>query len=359
MKDSNSEPTNRIQRAKEKSKKGMVKACPRKFERVLANRNLTPTEIEKKCDVSRTWIYKVKQGEEVRRSMLEMLCQCLEIPIEHLLPDQARLVKKEHWSLTPPLAWEITDYFGPFRQTLNGLSYRVTRLRHKFVEGKYARGKFYDLLHVNSQLQQELIHQLTRHAQVCTRIGSHPHIAENLDVIPQEGENGWWVLDTWIDGTALEQIVRETEFELKADWIRKIGEEILLGLSALHKSDVILRELAPDKVWISSDQHQVVLTEFELAKLLGGAPSVSEFWQDGYFRAPEVSNYDAYFQSDFYSWGKIIRWIIENGANQNGAKHKLSLPPMIDQLVDSCLSSRPTKRPRSADRILETWLAWK
>lgn len=355
-----SSPNESLRRAMHEAKRGMVKACPRKVQRVMSGRNLSITAMSTATDVSRNWLTKLKKGEPVLRSKVDELCEQLEIPVESLLPDTPAEAAEEPWTLTPPQAWEIVEYLGPFLQAPNGLSYRTTQLRHSLVREKRGRGKFYDLLHVNPQDRDEFKEHLTRHPQVCELIGDHPNIAENLDVRPLPDKSGWWVIDRWMDGTSLEKLVGDRLFDPRAESVRAIGEGVLGGLSAMHQAGIIFRELSPDKVWISSEEQRVILTDFELAKLTGGAPSVSEQWDYGYFRAPEIGEHDAFAQSDLYSWGRLIVWLLAGGkTKQRSLPDDSKLPQKVQEIVQKCMQPRPSKRPPSADAVLAVWRKWK
>ena len=58
--------------------------------------------------------------------------------------------------------------------------------------------------------------------------------------------------------------------------------EIAGGLSALHRAQIVMRELAPSRVLLAKSDGRAVLTDFELAKLLAGGPTVSpgEEWPE-------------------------------------------------------------------------------
>jgi len=54
--------------------------------------------------------------------------------------------------------------------------------------------------------------------------------------------------------------------------------DVASGLQALHNSGVVFRELAPTRVLSGAKDGRAVLTDFELAKLMDGSPSVSSEW---------------------------------------------------------------------------------
>ena len=99
----------------------------------------------------------------------------------------------------------------------------------------------------------------------------------------------WWVIDEWIDGTGLDDLLRSGKPDgcLSRQWIKEIAESLL----ALHEKEVLRRELSPKTVLIDDESRSAILTEFELAKLLDGSPTVSkEEWPIDPYRAPEAAS---------------------------------------------------------------------
>lgn len=361
MNDSNQGKKRSIEKAIQNTKRGMFNACPRKVQRVVTNLGLSITEMHRKTGLSRNWLSHFVSGNEVLRSKVEEFCECLQIPIETISPDVPQDEVKPGWNLTPPDGWIIKEYIGPFRVAPNGLSYRVTRLEHAFIPEKQARGKFYDLIHVSPNKRDDFIAHLTRHPQVCAFVGRHPNISENIDVRPLPDKSGWWVIDPWIDGGPIEDVfLSECEKKDPNRLLRTVGEEILQALKVFHEKKIILRELSPDKVWLNSVTNHCVLTDFELAKLSEGAPSVSGTWQAGFFRAPEVNDYEAYPQSDLYSWGRMMMWILSDGKeNRKILEQAQDLPKGILKLIQQCTLPLYLKRPASAATVLANWSKWK
>ena len=92
---------------------------------------------------------------------------------------------------------------------------------------------------------------------------------------------------------------------LSTSELPRVLRDVAMGLQALHAADVVFRELAPARVLIADKDHRAVLTDFELARLLDGSPSVSSEWPEDPYRAPEVDGGSATVQSDLYSFGKL------------------------------------------------------
>jgi serine/threonine-protein kinase len=233
------------------------------------------------------------------------------------------------------------------------------KLQHEFIPEKLARGKFYDLLHVSQSNRSAFVEHLTRHARVCERIGLHPNIAENLTVHPVLNQEGWWVIDKWISGESLEDLVNGGKSFTPRE-VRSLGRGILSGLRAMHDKQVVFRELAPDKVHLLYENSQVLLTDFEMAKLADGSPSVSHLWEPSYFRAPELGESDPSGKVDLYAFARVLLWITSKGNTKVRQFEKSrNLPLNIAKVLNACLETLASKRPASVEAVQKVWDDWK
>ena len=184
------------------------------------------------------------------------------------------------WSGSPE--WEPIGYLEQGRLAPNGLYYIVFRMQHRHTKAKLGRGKFYHLSWLPPAKREGMRHQLSRHADVCARVGVHPHIVVNHTSTPVANDEGWWVIDDWVGEKTLAQHLVENAWPLER--CRALLHEIALGLEVLHQEEIVFRELAPARVLIADKGNRAVLTDFELAKLLDGSPSVSSEWPEDPFR---------------------------------------------------------------------------
>ena len=155
---------------------------------------------------------------------------------------------------------------------------------------------------------------MLRHADVCTRIGKHPNIAEHkMAFQDQRDKRRWWVWDEWIDGAVtLED--RLNSGPLRGQELMRCMTGIAAGLQILHKNGIVRRDLSPKFVLLT--EKRVVLTDFELAKLLDGSPTVRPTdrakWEYEIYVAPEAnfetidSIQNGPTSWDLYSWAIIV-----------------------------------------------------
>lgn len=111
-----------------------------------------------------------------------------------------------------------------------------------------------------------------------------------------------------------------------------------------------------------------VLTDFELAKLLSGGPTVAveADWRhvvDPY-RAPEVSAHSPVLgpQIDVYSWGRIAIHAAIGALPEADSEAEVAainrLPKPIRGLVTACVEIDQANRPASIDQVLVAIKRW-
>lgn len=266
-------------------------------------------------------------------------------------------------SATPWLGeseWERVPCQVQSRQAANGLYYIVCQMRHRHTAGRRGRGKFYWLSGVRHEQKAEMRHKLTRHADVCARIARNPHVSLNFSSAPTATDDGWWIIDEWVGGDTLSDRLESGPWPL--DQLPCLLHDVAQGLAALHGVGVVFRELAPSRVLISEQDDRAVLTDFELAKLLDGVPSVSDEWPDDPFRAPEVSGRDVTIAADLYSLGRLAATAIAGTAPERGSEEavflRAKLPRRLLKLLTQCVAGFPNQRPQELTPILKELARW-
>jgi len=243
----------------------------------------------------------------------------------------------------------------------NQLQFRIWKLKHEHL-CKFARGKCYDLEGMATAEQERCRDSLLRHAEVCTRIGTHAHIINNLTTCEAPSRDRWWVIDEWIEGSTLSEQIDSSEFSMaeKHNVIRQIAE----GLNAFHSYNVLRRELSPQTILVREGNSDVVLTEFELAKLLDGSPTVSSSdWPVDPYRAPEATTDEIGRQADIYSWGRIAIELLVGKLPPKGAEKAqlaaVRLEKNVETMLLKCVSVNWRSRPKNFGAILKVLDSWK
>jgi serine/threonine protein kinase len=263
------------------------------------------------------------------------------------------------WSGAPE--WEWMGYLDQGRLAANGLYFIVCRMKHRHTANKSGRGKFYQLGWMPVAKREGMRHQLSRHADVCAKVGVHPHIAVNHTSTPATNDEGWWVIDEWVgERTLAERLYADGSWP--RDKLPRLLFEIAQGLQSLHENNIVFRELAPSRVLISDKDGHAVLTDFELAKLLDGIPSVSGDWPEDPYRAPEIKGTEATVQADLYSLALAAAAAMKGGDPDPGEVVSLlgaaGMPRRLHGLMVDCSAPARDRRPPDLSGILKELARW-
>jgi serine/threonine protein kinase len=351
----------------------LVYLDPVLLERATRNRGLSQKEFctnaKKWLGISSNTLLNAIQGKGGYPNTAKKIAAFFNREVDDLLAPWDAFYKKPAdppgpWSGAPE--WESTGYLEKSRLAPNGLYYIVCRMQHRYTKGKLGRGKYYILSWLPSALREEKRHQLSRHANVCALVGTHPHIVVNHCSTPAVNNEGWWVIDEWVGETTVADHLNDHPWPLHK--LPQLLLQIAKGLAALHEKGVILRELAPARVLIPGDDRQAMLTDFELAKLHDGGPSVrpSE-WPEDPFRAPEVEGGTVTEGADLYSLAMVAAAAIAGPAFSPDPKlyprraievlKTPNLPKRVLQVLVDCL--KPLNcRPAELTPVLKELARW-
>jgi hypothetical protein len=260
--------------------------------------------------------------------------------------------------------WEMeTPWSGPV-ETSNGLKYVVWKLKHRLESNRFARGKRYDLSLLPTKEQDRLRHYLARHGEICNRVAGHPWFPLHVTTVPDPKGDGWWVVDEWIAGRTLAEVLLHGPVDAKR--LPEMMRQIAAGLRVLHEAKIIRRELSPRFTILCDPGTSVVLTDFELGKLLDGSPTVSANWPGDPYQAPEIGGRDLTENDtnvDLYSWGRILvhaaTWNLPPKGDDAAAADAAPLPPRVRAVLKKCLSPDAEERPQQVDEVIKAMRGWK
>lgn len=324
----------------------------------LRERGWSVEEFALEADVSTGTVSRVLNGnKEVYWKTAEAFRQALGLAsIEELIrqSDDSATVRRIH-------EWLVDEVQSRWITAANQLQYRIWKLRHEHLP-KLARGKYYDLDGMSSDQRDRCHAALLRHATVCTKIGAHEHIIRNISTCQAEDSKGWWVIDEWIEGRSLKELLKQGPVQRST--ALRIGVSIAEAMRVLHSNDIVRRELSPQCLLIEEAGQRVVLTEFELAKLLDGSPTVStDDWMIDPYRAPEADSDDVDCRVDIYSWGRVMLELLLGELPEVGSEKAMlkqsGLSPAEIKLLGRCVSISRRSRPRRFDEVLNELAEWK
>ena len=351
-----------MKRRQSKPQSGLTFLDGDKLKRQMLRQGLTNSGLSDKTGLSRNTIISAIRGKGIYPSSACLIAEAMGIDdVTDLLP-----LRTEQEVVAPNDAtrdtseWNLAAYLGPWITASNGLQFRICRVQHRFVENRMGRGKWYDLLDPSMRTRENLQTQLLRHATICERIGLHPHIVENLSTYPGQGKDSWWVVDRWFESSTLDELLLASAFP--REQLPRLMLEIALGLEALHKGNVIFRELSPSRVLIAATDGRAVLTDFELAKLPMLGPTVSSNWPDDPYRALEVHDGGETRSSDLYSWARILvhaaSGYLPPRGNDLDALTLAGLPKDVWRVASDCLSPGPSGRPKTLTPVIKALRRW-
>ena len=270
--------------------------------------------------------------------------------------------------------WEKHTRWSPPMSMSNGLRYELWQLKHRHEKRHFVRGKRYLISECSVKDQRLMKNYLTRHGDICNKLQDCAQIPRHHTTVPDPGRMAWWILDEWIDGRTLAQVLEHrdrlagkgTENKLSVK-LPHVMREIALALQSLHQAGVIRRELSPRFVLLKDTDDSVVLTDFELGKLLDGSPSVGpDEWPDDLYRAPEVQGRKLTkddFNVDVYSWGRILvraaTGCLPPRGEEGAMLDAVDLPPQVRDMAKKCVSPVCYDRPQSINAVLKAIRRWK
>jgi hypothetical protein len=258
-------------------------------------------------------------------------------------------------------SWHIKSE-GQRIRAVNGLVWRECELVHVEDEER-ARGKVYDLHDPPTKEQSAIETCLKRHRLVCKRVGKHPNVIFNLDIIRDPADpKRWWVIDESVEATKLSDLLPRGA--LPASLLSSTMKAVANGLAALHAVDVIRRDLNPRSILVSDQT--AILTDFELAKLPGAIPTVAinATWPEDAYRAPEVAGANELSPDcDLYSWAMILVHAATGRppGPPREAQTRLrssSLPRRVANFASQCLEPEK-QRPESIGELLSALRSWR
>ena len=267
---------------------------------------LTVEEFEARAEMDTNTAKKLFRGQKVSLYTLKRAAKVFGITNhqELLHPDELAALGVDPTiaiSAKGVLEWDLLNYLSDFEKTANGFQYCVAKFQHRYRKTRFARGKCYWLQHLP--------------------VSDRNRLEENLTGIAE-------------------------------------------GLKALHQEKIIRRELSPRFVIVRNEDHQPILTDFELAKLLEGKTvRPKDGWQDDPYRAIEVAGEGTIDErADVYSWGRIF---VEAATGQLPTKGTESdhlthaaIPDALKKLVLRCVAKPRSDRPDGMDEILKALKRW-
>ncbi|MCA9011938.1 MAG: protein kinase [Planctomycetaceae bacterium] len=280
-----------------------------------------------------------------------------------LSPNRASRSGRAVFGLPPTEEWAVDEstVCSEWITLPNGLQYKICKMKHITIADHFGRGKYFDLMSIPLHLRDTVMHRLERHAIVAKSVIPTPHLTQVYSCVADGTRAGWWVIDRWIDGATLSARLAKGVWPRKQ--LSRLMKDILNGLSALHDQAIILRELNPRCICVPDSGPQAVITDFEMAKLYSGQPTVRNgHWPSSRYRAPEVDSDQLTPSTDLFSWAMVLLFAANgtepDSTNIRGELENAKLPGVVAEVVTKCLSSAPSRRPKNCEAVRKAISKW-
>ena len=328
---------------------------------VCAEQGKSVDAVLKLTKLERRTIARIRNGEPIRRCSLGELLTVVgpqnygQIVCHAVTPaspsDGAGNQKKDDQLAE----WTDPQYLSKWITVQNGLQYLVLKMRHRHIADTFARVKCYEMRFLTDEERRSFEVHLTRHPTVCRKLAPHLRIPINQGAFPDPSGECWWVIDYWVEGTTLHDVLASERFSVSE--VLRVGRELAEGLKLLHDNGIVRRGLNPKHVLLRAPDRSVMLTDFELAKLLGGAPTVGRDWPPDPYRAPELGEGEATISVDIYSWGRIMAYmaigVLPPLGREKKSLHESALPEPLIDLIARCVAGSPRSRPETMQHVLD------
>jgi serine/threonine protein kinase len=193
-----------------------------------------------------------------------------------------------------------------------------------------------------------------REAKVLGRIGSHPNVVSLYDYeIDQDGSLQYIVFQ-YLGGGTLGGFLKRVG-RLPLEDLLRLGRQLSRGLSHLHGSQIVHRDVSPDNIWL--DERLVAhLGDFDSAITTASGDALRPI-TTGSFAAPEEhEGWSLDARSDLYSLGGVLLVAATGDTRPEDPRQLLArrpdLPSAFRDLLASLLAKSPDQRPSDADTVL-------
>ena len=190
----------------------------------------------------------------------------------------------------------------------------------------------------------------------------HPNVVAVYDVGKTNGQTYHLSME-YLEGPSLRQWNRE-RLQQREDIPYEVAERIILevldGLQAAHKKNVIHRDLKPENIILTAEPAAnaapLKIVDFGIAQAIGVIDTTSSTTGGslGYIAPEQITSPESAEQSaDLYSLSvmfyELLVDVLPQGHWQPPSGGRSDVPKGIDDLIQQGLSNRPRNRPQSVE----------
>ena len=198
---------------------------------------------------------------------------------------------------------------------------------------------------------------------------SHPNLASLADVF--ETPEAYLIFTDYIEGITLNEYVRAEreghKRKISPETVLWLAREIAEGLCYLQDNGLIHGDLKPGNIMIDGSFRPVIIDLGGAVRIEKGRTAHLPVWTKG-FSPPEAENGIADPTTDIWSFGAVIRYLLEDSAKspeKGGEEGRLKallpksrsreeqlLDAALKRIADQCMKRRPEDRYRSFHDVL-------
>jgi hypothetical protein len=208
------------------------------------------------------------------------------------------------------------------------------------------------------------LERFRREAEAVARL-RHPNIIPIYAVGSRE-DLAYFLMPLIEGGSLADGLVREPRLAVAE--VRRVLRESAAGLAAAHRAGIVHRDIKPDNMLLEGPERRVVLTDFGIAKALGG--DTGTLTQTGavigtpHYMSPEQASGERAIdhRADIYSLGVVAYQMLTGQVPFNGAtlaavlvqhltaepppisRSRPDCPPALAAAVARCLAKTPDER---------------
>lgn len=169
---------------------------------------------------------------------------------------------------------------------------------------------------------------------------NHPHIVKVYEVFEYQDEI--IVVEEYLNGTLLKDEMQNAKNSMKLKWFHEVCE----GLQALHKENIIYRDIKPENIMILRDC--AILFDFDIAKPLNISDNHTTIIGTIGYASPEQYGFSKTDKrSDIYALGVLLNEVIIG----KHPKEELVDAP-YREIIKTCTSLDPNQRYQSIEEIM-------
>ncbi len=176
--------------------------------------------------------------------------------------------------------------------------------------------------------------QTVREARTSARL-NHPNVVRVFDVLFTNGRP--WIVMEFVPGQSLYAAVQE-DGPVTTDQAARIGLAVLDGLEAVHRAGVLHRDVKPHNVLLADDG-RILLADFGVAMFHGDLADDVILGSPGYVAPERVREGASSVQTDLWSLGATLYWMLEGKPPQGRARSG-----RLAKVVNGLLHHDPAER---------------